>query len=196
MAGQLKKYASLLPHLVRSKLYDWRIDYRFGRGWAFSPAIVVLTPTLRCNLTCLMCAPSHLVRSPGVAGPFREFPELPVGELMRVVDKIARVRPLVNLGGGEPLLYPEIEQIARYILERHRLPCAMTTNGYILEQHAAWLVDAGMTSVFLSLDGEAAVHDRIRGREGAHDRAVAGLRALQQAKARAKSSLPKSAATS
>ena len=43
---------------------------------------------------------------------------------------------------------------------------------------AAKKIAAGLEELYLSLDGPPPVHDRIRGREGAFDRAVAGVEAL------------------
>lgn len=104
--------------------------------------------TDRCNLRCRYCMPASGV-------PLR-----PREEILRF-NEIARVtRVLVRLGvakvrltGGEPLVRRDVSKLVRQLagIEGVRT-LAMTTNGLLLEEHAANLRAAGLSAVNISLD--------------------------------------------
>ena len=157
------------------------------------PTFVQLRVTNLCNLRCKMCGQW------GDTGIFRaqsgEHPtdgalerarileligarrQLALSDYVRLLDEIAPFRPIVSLFGGEPFLYPDILPLIREVKKRS-LTCTIITNGGRLEMHARELVEAGIDSVAVSIDGPPEVHDRIRGQKGAYQKAVAGIRAL------------------
>jgi MoaA/NifB/PqqE/SkfB family radical SAM enzyme len=90
----------------------------------------------------------------------------------------------VNLTGGEPFLRDDLPEIHAAIHEAcPRAQTIVSTNGLlsgkILAQLSAMRRREPNIGVAISLDGPARVHDRLRGVPGAHDRALATLRALQ-----------------
>ena len=115
--------------------------------------------------------------------------ELTPGEWCHVIDQAAPARPAFYFSGGEPLLYKGLAEILRHIKKR-RLIAALVTNGVLLARHAEELVEAGVDNVTISLDGPEAVHDQIRGVPGTFHRAIEGIRALQEVRARAHSHYP------
>lgn len=137
-----------------------------------APLTVNWTLSYDCNFSCRHCY------SRG-----RQGAELPLAEVLRLVDELARCRVMfVNFGGGEPLTYPHLWDVARAATDRG-LRVSMNTNGWLLDAGAAGrLRAAGLTSVGVSLDGATAeVHDAFRSRPGSFDRALAALGHLADA---------------
>ncbi len=109
--------------------------------------------------------------------------ELDSATLCRCMEKVAAAGVMaVNFGGGEPLLRPDILEIAR-CASGLRMAVSMNSNGYLIDaDKAAALKEAGFTKVGISIDShEPALHDAFRGVEGSHERAVAALRHLRAA---------------
>lgn len=84
--------------------------------------------------------------------------------------------PLISFTGGEPLLHREIAEFVLYAKRQGRL-CTLTTNGWLLEQRAGELCQAGLDLLVVSVDGPPEIHDRIRG-NGSFERLLAGLKAV------------------
>ena len=69
--------------------------------------LVAWETTRNCNLACVHC------RASADMGPHEG--ELSTPEALRLLDQIAEVaKPIIILTGGEPLLRPDIYDIARY----------------------------------------------------------------------------------
>jgi radical SAM protein with 4Fe4S-binding SPASM domain len=107
--------------------------------------------------------------------------QLALSDYVRLLDQIAPSRPTVSLFGGEPLLYPDILPLVREI-KRRGLTCTMITNAWRLPEVARELVEAGIDTVAVSVDGPPDVHDRIRGETGSFERVAEGVRALDRAR--------------
>jgi radical SAM protein with 4Fe4S-binding SPASM domain len=124
--------------------------------------------TNRCNLTCAHCSVDS-GRTP--------YAELPVAQWKAVIDHaVAMGCEYFDLTGGEPVLYPEVDRIIRHVsaLGRH---LELQTNGlYLTTEKLGRLHAAGLRDLVISLDGERATHDRMRGRTGAFDETLAGIR--------------------
>lgn len=139
------------------------------------PRIISWNVTARCNLACTHCyidAGRH--GSPG---------ELDTVEGMAVIDQIAAVgRPILILSGGEPLLRPDIFDLAGYATGCG-LRVAMGTNGALITDAVATRMrDAGIRKVAVSIDStDPGVHDAFRGVRGAWEKAVDGIQALRRA---------------
>ena len=139
------------------------------------PRIVSWNVTARCNLACAHC----YIDSDGRGSPG----DLDTAEGMTLIDQIAAVgRPILVLSGGEPLLRPDIFDLAGYAAGRG-LRVAMGTSGVLVTDAVAGRVrDAGIRKVAVSLDStDPGVHDAFRGVSGAWERAVGGIRALRRA---------------
>lgn len=90
----------------------------------------------------------------------------------------------VNLTGGEALLRPDIVEVAHAIHEASGRPrMILATNGFrterTLETVARIRHHVPDLGIAVSIDGDAATHDRMRGVPHAHRRAVATLRGLR-----------------
>ncbi|MDU0459952.1 MAG: GeoRSP system radical SAM/SPASM protein [Geobacteraceae bacterium] len=103
--------------------------------------------------------------------------ELPGDVLFSCLEKVARAGVLsVNFGGGEPLMHPQLLEIASFA-RGLGLRVSMNSNGWLIdEQMAAALKTAGFTKVGISIDSHLPeIHDRFRGVPGSHARATAAL---------------------
>ncbi|MEM8885257.1 MAG: radical SAM protein [Planctomycetota bacterium] len=94
----------------------------------------------------------------------------------------------VNLSGGEIFMRPDLPAILDALVTR--MPglylVDFPTTGWYPERTVdacRQLVEGGVRKVLVtvSLDGPPELHDRLRGREGAHAKACEGLRALREA---------------
>ncbi|MBN1614421.1 MAG: heme b synthase [Deltaproteobacteria bacterium] len=137
--------------------------------------LVAWEVTRRCNLACVHC------RASSEFGPYEA--ELDGQEAFELIEQIARVgKPVVILTGGEPLLRPDIFEIAARGNERG-LRMVLATNGTLLtEATVRRMIDSGIQRVSVSLDGpDAESHDAFRSVPGAFDGAMAGIDALKKA---------------
>ena len=132
--------------------------------------VVVWNTTRRCNLDCLHCY--------AAASATADPSELSADEAQRLIDDLADFGvPVLLLSGGEPLLRPDLHDLAAYATSRG-LRVVLSTNGTLIDAAAAArLMDSGVAYVGVSVDGLRDTHDRFRGQVGAFDAAMAGLRA-------------------
>ena len=124
--------------------------------------------TNRCNLTCAHCSVDS-GRTP--------YAELPTHVWKAVIDQaVAMDCQYFDLTGGEPLLYPGVEDVIRHISAAGR-HLELQTNGlHLTTAKLERLHAAGLRDLVISLDGMGAIHDRIRGRAGAFDETTDGIR--------------------
>jgi radical SAM protein with 4Fe4S-binding SPASM domain len=158
---------------------------RYGRMSGRGPAhllhysgdkkpVIVWNITRRCNLHCMHCySDSHDRDYPG---------ELTTNEGRRLLDDLASFgTPTVIFSGGEPLGRPDLFELAAYAAEKG-LRCVLSTNGTSITKGVAQQIKAANFSyVGISLDGIGEAHDKVRGRKGAYDEALAGLRHCRDA---------------
>lgn len=131
--------------------------------------LVAWEVTRNCNLNCIHC------RAAAGLGPHEG--ELDTRTCLRILDEIAEAgNPIVILTGGEPLLRPDIFQIARYGTDKG-LRMVMAPNGTLItEEVAGRLAAAGIQRISVSIDGASPeAHDRFRGVEGAFEGALKGI---------------------
>jgi len=156
---------------TRSRAGLLPVERAFGDGRALGPGFITLKPTLRCNLRCEFC---RFVSNGDVFGK-KDW--LEIADWKRVIDQFARHQPYVCITGGEPTMYPHVAALIRHV-RSHGLRCVLTTNGTMLEQRAAELMQAPPDVVILSLDGARELHDEVRKVTGTYDRALKGARTL------------------
>ena len=136
--------------------------------------IVVWNTTARCNLYCRHCY---------IRAEDREFEsELSTAEGKALIDDLAKMKvPVLLFSGGEPLLRPDLFELAAYAGEKGLRP-VLSTNGTLIDDAMAKRIkETGFQYVGVSIDGNEATHDSFRGLEGAFDAAIAGIRAARAA---------------
>ena len=146
------------------------------RGPARKPPgpVVIWNLIRRCNLTCKHC---YSISAD------KDFPgELTTAEVFRVMDDLKSFRvPALILSGGEPLLRPDIFDIAKRA-KSLGFYTALSSNGTLID--AAMLpriAEVGFDYVGVSLDGLGETHDRFRRLAGAFDASLAGIRLCRDA---------------
>ena len=176
-----------------------------GAGSLPMPTFVQLRVTNLCNLRCKMCgqwgdtgifrSQSGADASDGALERARILEligakrQLALADYVRLLDELAPSQPIISLFGGEPFLYPDIIPLIREIKGRG-LTCTVITNGGRLEALARELVEIGIDSVAVSIDGPPDVHNRIRGRDDSFEKAAAGIRAVARWQKELKRALP------
>ena len=109
--------------------------------------------------------------------------ELDTATLKAAMEKVAKAGVMaLNFGGGEPLLRPDLLDVAHFASSLG-MAVSMNSNGYLIDaERAAVLKKAGFSKVGISIDSHLPqVHDDFRGMPGSHEKAVAALRCLRQA---------------
>jgi radical SAM protein with 4Fe4S-binding SPASM domain len=139
----------------------------------YSPALAVWEFTLACDHRCLHCGPRA-----GLARP----DELTTDEALRLVDDLAEMGVgEVVLIGGEAYLRNDFILVIRRIRERG-MTCSMTTGGLgLTKTRAEAMIEAGVESVNVSIDGMEASHDYVRAQVGSWRRAFEAIGHLRAA---------------
>jgi len=172
-----------------SKLYCGTVEpsdpIRYGRHSKNLPAhllqfssdkkpVVVWNTTRACNLNCIHCYARAVHRSINR--------ELTTEEGINLIDDLAAFGvPVILFSGGEPLLRPDLAELARHAVGRG-MRAVISTNGTLInEEKAMALKDAGVSYVGISLDGLEKMNDHFRGMQGAFKMALHGIKNCQKA---------------
>jgi len=141
------------------------------RRWR--PMYAVWELTLQCDLACRHCGSRA-----GHARP----DELTTAEALDLVDQIAALGVKeVTVIGGEAYLRDDWTDIVRAVRSRG-MSVTMTTGGRgVTPELARAAKDAGLESASVSIDGNEATHDRLRGVAGSHRAALAAMQNFRTA---------------
>lgn len=141
----------------------------------FQPRLIAWEVTRACNLACVHC------RAEAQYDP--DPRQLSTEEGFRLLDDIASfARPIIILTGGEPLLRPDIFEIASYGSSKGlrivMSPCGTSLTPEVVKK----LKDVGVLRLSISLDGSSpAVHDTFRGTPGAFEATIRGMAYCREA---------------
>jgi organic radical activating enzyme len=150
-----------------------------ARGATSFPRRLGLFLTDRCDFACPMCAVQD-ARNEGIA----RGGDLPFEFVERVLAECSPHQPVVDLIGGEPLLYPLLSDAVK-LASRRKVLAVVTTNGLKLPQNADALVRAELPLLQVSLDGWDEQSQKARGRvKGSLKRLCEGIRAVHRARGR------------
>lgn len=140
----------------------------------YFPFLAVWEVTLRCDLACRHCGSRAGHARPG---------ELSTEECLDVIAQLAELGTReVALIGGEAYLRDDFLVLVAAIRAKGMLP-TMTTGGRgITRASAADAKRAGLYSVSVSIDGDEATHDRLRGLKGSHRSAFEALSHFREAR--------------
>ncbi|OPY86415.1 MAG: Antilisterial bacteriocin subtilosin biosynthesis protein AlbA [Smithella sp. PtaU1.Bin162] len=172
-----------------SKLYCGAVEpsdvLRYGRESGKLPShllqfsadkrpVVVWNITRRCNLRCIHCYSNS--RDISFAG------ELTTGEGKNVLKDLAQFgSPVILFSGGEPLLRPDLADLAEYAVDQG-LRAVISTNGTLITKTIAGkLQKIGLSYIGISLDGTEKTHDTFRRTKGAYAAALTGIRNCRDA---------------
>src|ERR1700690_3837298 len=131
------------------------------------PLVLMLEPLLRCNLACAGCGkiqyPAHILKK-----------HLSPEECFRAVEECGA--PMVSIPGGEPLMHPQIAEIANGLIARKKY-VYLCTNALLLSERLHEFTPSKYLFFSVHMDGEREHHDFSVCREGTYDKAVEGIRA-------------------
>jgi len=138
-----------------------------------SGPVVIWNLIRRCNLTCKHCY---------ALSADHDYPgELTNAEVNAVMDDLKAFGvPVLILSGGEPLLRPDLFEIAARA-KAMKFYVGLSTNGTLIDAAMADRVTAqGFDYVGISLDGLRATHDKFRRKSGAFDASLGAVRLLRE----------------
>ncbi|HEX7525672.1 MAG TPA: adenosyl-hopene transferase HpnH, partial [Gaiellaceae bacterium] len=114
------------------------------------PLVLMLEPTLACNIACIGC------------GKIREFESnrarLSVEECLDA--GLQCPAPVVSICGGEPLVFKGIEEVAAGMIEAGKT-VELCTNALRLEQCLDWFEPSARMTFVVHLDGMREIHDYV-----------------------------------
>lgn len=101
-------------------------DLRSGRN---HPIVLHIMPTEACNLRCVFCS----VAQRGENG--KQFPDLGLDLIKKVVGNFKKMglKAIILSGGGEPTIYPQINELLEFLHNR-KLEIGLITNGVVLAE--------------------------------------------------------------
>jgi MoaA/NifB/PqqE/SkfB family radical SAM enzyme len=125
----------------------------------------------RCNYRCRICD--------FWKADFRDTPRVSAAAAEVIARKLNLIGPqIISIGGGEPMLHPELVPIVR-ALARDHFPVMITNGSQVTSESAHALWQAGMVEISVSLDyADPPQHDAQRGHAGAYQQAIAALKIL------------------
>ena len=104
-------------------------------------------PTTQCQLKCPSCYR-------GTDKPYYKPEHRNIDELKSDVSRLVKERNIqtLSIGGGEPLLYPDLDELVRYARTRN-LNVIVYTNGILLDRkRLTELKDSGATHIVIHVD--------------------------------------------
>ncbi len=136
--------------------------------------VVVWNVTKACNLRCIHCYAR--------AGEARHTDELSNAQGKALIDDLSDFGvPVILFSGGEPLMRPDLVDLAGYAVKKG-IRAVISTNGTLITaDKARELQDIGLSYVGVSLDGIGEVNDRFRGKKGAFHDTMQGIENCQKA---------------
>ncbi|MGH3852482.1 MAG: adenosyl-hopene transferase HpnH [Pseudonocardiaceae bacterium] len=132
--------------------------------------LLELEPLFACNLKCGGCGkiaqPAALLKR-----------RMPVAQALAAVEECGA--PMVSLAGGEPLMHPQIDELTRELLARHKI-VFLCTNALLLPKHLHNFTPHRDFAWMVHIDGLRERHDASVRKAGGFD---AAIEAIRQAKA-------------
>jgi MoaA/NifB/PqqE/SkfB family radical SAM enzyme len=130
--------------MVRTSGRKWREARMVARGLhsAAHPVLAQIVPIRRCNLACTYCNEFDNHSAP-----------VPLETLRARIDHLGRLRTAnIEIGGGEPMLHPDLDALIRRIRARGMM-AGLITNGYFLvPKRIEQLNAAGLDFLQISID--------------------------------------------
>jgi radical SAM protein with 4Fe4S-binding SPASM domain len=132
--------------------------------------------TTSCSESCIHCyfkQKSHVLK----------LSENNIKKITKIINDIDNtaleldLTPMIDITGGDPLLFPELEKITKY-MKKKRILWGIKGNPTLLTSKACKILKKqGIQYYQLSLDGTRDIHDRIRSR-GSYDSTLKAISVL------------------
>lgn len=146
------------------------------RDYKENPFIVIWEVTRACALKCLHCR---------AEAQYKPDPrQLTFEEGKKLIDDIADMEhPLLVFTGGDPLMRPDLFELARYAIEDKKLSVSMTPSATpkVTREAVRKAKEVGLSRWAFSLDGSNAdIHDHFRGTKGSYALTMRGIEYLKE----------------
>jgi radical SAM protein with 4Fe4S-binding SPASM domain len=140
------------------------------------PAYAYLLPTGRCNLHCSGCYATL-----EEFGRKSRLGELSIDDYRQVIGELLQMGARTfDISGGEPLLYPHLVELCQAIRAHPQARVWLVTNGTIGGEEDFLRLSRCVNRLVFSFDGPyPALHDQLRGSQGAFARTLKMLRAAR-----------------
>jgi len=127
-----------------------------------------------CDLRCIYCYAS--------SGKAVDN-ELTLEEIFDVIDQAEALgaKKIIVLGGGEPLMYPELLDVLKYIRSKNLIADLFTNGVTLTEEFANNLFELGVGVILKMNSRVPEVQDYLAGRKGTHAAILKAFAALQKA---------------
>lgn len=134
--------------------------------------------TVRCNISCLHCGSD--------CRNDNQIKDMPYQDFLKVTEQVRKHynpnKVMIVITGGEPLLRKDLEQCGLE-LYKQGYPWGFVTNGYALtKERFRSLMNAGLRSMTISLDGLEENHNWLRGNLKSFEKAVEAIKIITQEK--------------
>ncbi len=154
-----------LSNLIKSTLEDKKERLLNG-------SIMIWNFTNRCNLLCHHCYSKADANGTD---------SLTLKQIEQTIPKMVNAGvKFVIFSGGEPLIRRDIFDIAA-AMKKAGIMTYLSTNGmYISEKNAKQIVDT-FNYIGISIDGTEEIHDYFRAQKGSYQKAIEGIKHIQEA---------------
>jgi len=124
--------------------------------------------TDRCPYNCIHCGAAGIVADP----------EFTLEEINRVVDEAVDLGAyLISFDGGETMVRSDIVDMVASVDKTKAIATCFTSGFKLTPERARDLKNAGLYSAHISVDSpDEKEHDRVRGREGAFQNSMTGIK--------------------
>jgi MoaA/NifB/PqqE/SkfB family radical SAM enzyme len=132
------------------------------------PDQVTISVTEECPNNCIHCA------LPDTKNRKKLTPEI----VKSTIDQVLEMgTTFLIFDGGEPLTYPDLEELIRYVNPEKAITGMFTSGVGLTEERASYLKEAGLYSLTVSFDSAYEdKHDHVRGRKGVFKSAIEAVK--------------------
>lgn len=166
MKGGVMRRPMPIPVSQALRVASYVLTQKYVRRRKRYPLVLMLEPLFRCNLECAGCGKI-------------QFPEeilkqaLTPEQCLRAVDECGA--PIVSIPGGEPLIHPQIEEIAEGLIARKKY-VYLCTNAILLKKKLDRFRPSKYLTFSVHMDGLKEEHDHAVCREGVFEAAADAIR--------------------
>ncbi|MHA1689847.1 MAG: radical SAM/SPASM domain-containing protein [Promethearchaeota archaeon] len=152
-----------LKGLIKSQL----LPYPF-------PVAMTFAVTYRCQCKCVHCSAGKHIK--------KDQEELNTQEAKKLIDEAQKLGvTIIAFTGGEPLLREDLFELISHVNQKKAMPILFTNGQFLTEENADKLVEAGLYSIFVSIDSPfPEEHDKLRGMPGLFNAAIEGIKRMQK----------------
>ncbi len=134
------------------------------------PLVLMLEPLFRCNLACAGCGK---IQHPEEILEKNLTPE----QCFQAVEECGV--PVVSIAGGEPLIHPQMAEIAKGLIDRKKF-VYLCTNAILLEKKMDQYTPSDYFTFSIHMDGLEKRHDQLVCRDGVFQKAVSAIKAAKK----------------